>query len=40
MQGLFTEDMLDCMMQDDLHLDQYSEEKTALFLVTTDEEEK
>lgn len=34
MQGLFTEDMLDCMMQDDLHLDQYSEEKTALFLVT------
>lgn len=34
MQGLLTEDMLDCMMQDDLHLDQWSEEKTALFLVT------
>lgn len=34
MQGLFSEDMLSCMMQDDLHLDQYSEEKTALFLVT------
>lgn len=34
MQGLFTEDMLDCMMQDDLHLDQWRDEKTALFLVT------
>lgn len=34
MQGLFSEDMLDCMMQDDLCLDQYSEEKTAVFLVT------
>lgn len=34
MQGLFSEDMQDCMMQDDLCLDQYSEEKTALFLVT------
>lgn len=34
MQGLFSEDMLSCMMQDDLHLDQYSEKKTALFLVT------
>lgn len=40
MQDLFTEDMLDCMKQDDLCLDQWSEEKTALFLVTHPMEKK
>lgn len=40
MQDLFTEEMLVCMNQDELCLDQWSEEKTALFLVTHPMEKK